>query len=276
MNAACGGTEKGDMQEVMSGTDGRVRLYLADIRPLFTAEIWQKAYGYVDEGRRKKVDACRTVQMKAASLAAGFLAQYALDQSGYADCRILYGEKGQPFLQKKDRVEKEPPACLSLSHSGDYAVCAVSDRPVGVDIQKRTAVRTGMLRHFFTEDECGRFVRRFETEQTRADWGGSALSKDPAQGRSSFLPEAAAEEFLRLWTAKESYMKLTGRGMEIGFSNLSVDLEGGVIRERNGRQEPCFIREYKAPEGYFLTACIAGRRREEQGKNALPLEGGEE
>ena len=54
-----------------------------------------------------------------------------------------------------------PPVFLSLSHSGDYAVCAVSQRPVGVDLQKRQSVKAGVLRLFYSERQAGLFRKRY-------------------------------------------------------------------------------------------------------------------
>lgn len=240
---------------------GRVSLYLADIRPLYAEAAWKRAYAYVDEGRRKKADACKLPQARAASLAVGVLARFALVQNGYGEYDVCYGEKGQPLLQNGLKAGGQG-VWLSLSHSGDYAVCALADRPVGVDIQKRMPVRAGMLRHFFSDAEGIEFVRRFGLESL---WEGSPDGKkntgcaigDAGEKPSCFLPEEAAIEFLRLWTVKESYMKLDGAGMGLGFSNISADLRRGLVWERARAQKACRIQTYRAPEGYFLTACTA-------------------
>lgn len=287
----------------MSVGEGRIRLYLADIRPLYQEKTQRYVYERLDGIRQKKADACRQPKARAASLAAGFLAQYALQQNGFGGCRISYGEKGQPQAYRgqdlaeerhsgKERQhgglkEEEHNAggeglpFLSLSHSGDYAVCAVADGPVGVDIQKIVPVRSGMLRHFFSEEERKRFEEKFGLREGRSETDEHLKGAEAGDIKSGhILPEAAAEEFLRLWTAKESYMKLTGKGMEMGFSGIFADLEAGVIVEeerlsdRGSTPEPdmphkragaqaCRIhaarfREYPAPEGYFLTACIGG------------------
>lgn len=226
----------------MSQGKGRIQLYLADIRPLYKENIWQRAYAYVDEERRRRADACKLPQAAAASLAAGVLARYALQQNGLERGSLSYGEKGQPLPE----VPKDGPRLwLSLSHSGDYAVCAVSDRPVGVDIQRKVPIRLGMLRHFFPGEEGEAFLRRY------------GIEKSDGTEVPGFLPEAAAEEFLRLWTVKESYMKLTGAGMGMGFAQISADLAHGTAQAAGKTEKPCRIRQYRAPEGYFLSACIS-------------------
>lgn len=245
--------------------EGRIRLYLADIRPLYKEKTWRYVYAHMDGERRQKADACKVPQARAASLAAGFLAQYALTQNGYMGCSVCYGLNGQPQVRKKhERDGKDnpvdSPVYISLSHSGDYAVCALADIPVGVDIQKRGPVRAGVLRHFFGDEEREAFERHYALPDC------SSEEKKPV-----FLPDMAAEEFLRLWTAKESFMKVTGEGMKMGFANLTADLLNGVIREREGLRRGGMVREYKAPEGYYLTACVSIVRKEEQKNGIVPL-----
>lgn len=288
----------------MSAAKGRIRLYLADIRPLYQEKTQRYVYERLDEIRQKKADACRQPQARAASLAAGFLAQYALLQNGYGNCRISYGEKGQPRAEEEHmRAEGEQPRAekgqllvegeqsrtkagypyLSLSHSGNYAVCAIADRPVGVDIQMRVPIRSGMLRHFFSPEERKRFEEKYELIGYPTESGSAFCDKAEGNVRKTFfLPKEAEAEFLRLWTAKESYMKLTGIGMGMGFAGICADLEKGTIWQCCMDQKGCdvqeagksqaeaehaseegfaaFLREYPAPEGYFLTACIADER----------------
>lgn len=259
----------------MSIREGRIGLYLADIRPLYQEETQRYVYERLDEVRRKKADACRMPKARAASLAAGFLAQYALEQNGFAGCRIIYTEQGQPKV-KTDSGGEEALPFLSLSHSGDYAVCAIADRPVGVDIQKAVPVRSRMLKHFFSEEERMRFEKSCGLDAAESSAQGTGLS-GRAEEKARFLTGEAATEFFRHWTAKESCMKLTGVGMGIGFASICADLEAGIVRwkqkcpqsgvcpeekrlwtKESGEEVrlSCRLREYPAPEGYFLAACI--------------------
>ena len=127
--------------------------------------------------------------------------------------------------------------CFSLSHSGDYAVCALSKQPVGVDLQKRQTVKAGLLRLFYTPKQERLFRERYGI-------GGCGM-----------LEGEALDAFLREWTVKESYMKMIGTGMKIGFDRICTD--PGKKRVTLAEKEGVFalFREYKAPEGYFLSVC---------------------
>ena len=82
---------------------------------------------------------------------------------------------------------------FSLSHSGGYAACALSDRPVGLDLELRSPVRELLLRRF------------------------SPAERDYI--RSSADPPAA---FTELWTRKESYGKATGEGLRAFRQDLDL------------------------------------------------------
>lgn len=231
----------------MNGKKGRIFIYLSDIRPLYKEELQNAVYQSLPEIRQKKADACRSGQPRAASLAAGFLAQYALEQyaleqyslerddQGY---EIFYEQSGAPRVQAP---EGAPNVYISLSHSGDCAVCALCAQPVGIDIQQEKPIKTGMLRHFLTAEEKEFFFKRFQMT-----------------GAERELPADAENAFLKDWTAKESYMKLTGQGMSMGFSALTVDWDTGWIWEKKAPHKRAQLITLEAPKGYFMTACRAG------------------
>lgn len=63
--------------------------------------------------------------------------------------RIARGEKGKPFIVGVENV------FFNISHSGDYVVCAVSDREVGIDIGKADESPYGGCRTFFSRAGSG-------------------------------------------------------------------------------------------------------------------------
>lgn len=216
--------------------NGKLKIYLADIRPLFDEALQEKALAQLDEVRRQKALSCRHPKQRAASLTAGLLAEEAKRRNGFDGCPVRYAQSGQPYLFPKNGRQ----AFLSLSHSGDYAVCAFSDCPVGVDIQKKTKVRRNVLQKFYSQD----YVPAAEYRNACSD-----------SGENRFLSEAETEFFLREWTIKESYVKLTGTGLLKELSALKVDWEHCRITEEDQPGRGTVFFEYPAPEGYFLAAC---------------------
>lgn len=142
------------------------------------------------------------------------------------------GEHGKPFLKPGQKGLALPDGRLiqyNLSHSGDFAACAVSSSPVGVDIEKeKDSIRPGVLR-FFSEEE----QKALEE------------SKDPAS------------RFFDYWVLKESYMKAVGTGFAKSPRSFSVYMENGTYRVSDqGRLTDYDFYLYSIPKGYRLAVCV--------------------
>lgn len=121
-------------------------------------------------------------------LGAGLLAQQALLQAGAKDMELDFTPKGKPFLRQHPQLH------FNLSHSGTLAVCAVSDVPVGVDVECIAPVDAAVAAYCLSYDE--------------QDYLRHALSPDRA--------------FCEIWTRKESCLKLLGCGLDAPLSQMSV------------------------------------------------------
>ena len=116
-------------------------------------------------------------------------------------CASVYtGLPAETFRREQEDGQKPvltggPDLHFSVSHSGNWWVCAFGPRPVGLDLQQhRPCRREAIARRFFHPDE--------------AAWLEA----------QNFAEEA----FFRLWAAKESYVKLTGGGLGQGFETFSA------------------------------------------------------
>ncbi|MBR1850534.1 MAG: 4'-phosphopantetheinyl transferase superfamily protein [Bacteroidales bacterium] len=98
---------------------------------------------------------------------------------------IGHSPKGQPLLTN------HPELCISLSHCRTHVAAALSDSAVGIDIEGRRRISPTLLRRVLSADEYQSI--------TQAD--------DPDM------------QFLRLWTAKEAFLKQQGTGI-VGFGSL--------------------------------------------------------
>lgn len=129
---------------------------------------------------------------------------------------------------------------LSLSHSDGWVGVAVSDKPVGFDLQCRRPLPPHRLR---------RITERFHPTEAAAL---CALS-----------PAAQADEFWRWWVLKESVLKLTGEGLTRPLASFCIRKE----REAYATQiadKPVCLRTYVMPgDGPVMAAAIYG---EQQGK----------
>lgn len=85
---------------------------------------------------------------------------------------------------------------FNVSHSGTLGLCALSDRPVGVDIERVRPRKEGLPAYALDERELGWFRTRGE------NWA----------------------DFYTLWTMKEARIKCTGEGLRRPPRKITVPL----------------------------------------------------
>ena len=173
------------------------------------------------EERKQKILRYKLEQSRKQSLGAGLLLKWALKKHGAAVEQLSYGANGKPEAEG---------VFFNLSHSGQWTVCAIGDGPVGCDVEEIASVREGIAERFFTENEV-QHLEQFEGDRRK-------------------------EEFFRLWTLKESYMKMTGEGMSLGLDRFEFDMDGQPTVKRDGAICDCHIKEYELP-GYKVAVCAA-------------------
>ncbi|MCH5211243.1 MAG: 4'-phosphopantetheinyl transferase superfamily protein [Oscillospiraceae bacterium] len=154
------------------------------------------------------------------SLGAWRIMESALKQHGFLAENVVIGKNGKPEC---DGVY------FNLSHSADMVLCAVSDVPIGCDIEKVTDAPMEVAERYFSEKE-----RRY-----------IANAQNPAD---------ADRRFFRLWTMKESYMKMTGEGMSLSPDRLETDPCGLTIM-RDGILQSCAIQN-SAIDDYEISICM--------------------
>jgi 4'-phosphopantetheinyl transferase len=107
-----------------------------------------------------------------------------------AEIQIEVGAQGKPRVAGLE---------FNLSHSDDLAVYVVSDRPVGIDIEKvRSLDVAGIVARFFAPEEW-QLWRALPVDQQQ--WA-----------------------FFRAWTVKEAYLKAIGTGLHTPLSELVVEI----------------------------------------------------
>lgn len=160
--------------------------------------IWdfdlQAALATVSPQRREHALRYRHERDQRLSVAAYRLLQQTLKQEYGIDEAPLFihDDNGKPLLQD------HPDIHFSLSHCHEAVACAVSSRPIGIDVET--------LDHYSPELAC-QVMNEEELQQILS-------SADPAIA------------FTRLWTMKESYYKLTGDTASSNIPHLLDNAEG--------------------------------------------------
>lgn len=226
---------------------------------LMDEKLLCRACEKLDTERKKKVQRIKAREAKAQSVGAGLLLQYVVQKIGGRDYMVqdkcvfgkhtsvecacgepesflqpcleefnieellkelqspvetdyTYGRLGKPYI-------KNLPWYFSMSHSGEYVFCAVSDEEIGADIQMCKPLKNHHLeKRYFTERE--QQLLEWKTEEERQ------------------------KIFYRLWTKKEAYGKLTGDGIGDAVGLDTQELSESVLWE-----------EWYLKKGYSITVC---------------------
>ena len=180
----------------------------------------------VSDVRRARVERVRSNISKAELLTAGLLRNYALcEVFGIEKAEIIIGEHGKPSLVG------ETNKFFNVSHSGRMVACTVSDVECGVDIE--------CISH--PHDIMNIASRFFSVLEQNA----IMMSPNPT------------EAFCRLWTIRESYVKMRGTGFSMGLKALRCDFQHGKasIIENEVPQTDAFFDEFKHIYGYRACLC---------------------
>ncbi len=152
-------------------------LILTDLQDMQTL---RRAYDLMSEERKLRCKRLRLYEDKRACICADMLIRkLAKNVLGMSENEVVLcaEESGKPFIKGTD-------CHISISHSKNAVVCALSAHPIGVDIEK--------------------------------------IATPPRRVVERLCPDTDnLEDFYRFWTAAESFGKLTGQGVWQGVKDVS-------------------------------------------------------
>lgn len=214
-----------------------IRLLSLDSTVFKEEKLYSFWYGQLSDDRRAHVDACRMAADRRLRLGAGVLLHLALDDLGLRECDMRYTveKNGKPCFAS------DIPLNFSISHADPYVILALSDREVGCDVERIRPVST---------DIAGRF---FCLEEYEAIMAVSDMTE-------------RLHTFFRLWTMKESFLKITGEGFRLSMKRFSLDLSHTPVTATGDfGAEQYFFHEYEEDgknksrgdgfPGFCMTCC---------------------
>ncbi len=169
-----------------------VILYLNEEKPL--AE-YSQLLPIISQERQERIARMAVNGDKIRSLFAELLIRYEASEQLGADFNLLeFGknEFGKPFVIGADGYD------FSVSHSARAVAFAGVSSRVGVDIERIRRRKSGFSERFFAGNEI-KFIEESETPD---------------------------EAFFEIWTKKEAYSKMLGKGLAAGFNSFDVTGNG--------------------------------------------------
>ena len=163
-----------------------IKLYVANVSVFEDESLFNEALSNVSLLRRQKIKDLRFRRDKRLSLGVECLLRIALSNEGRTDFEYQYDSNGKPYIKGN--------LFVNLSHSGEMAICAISNQPVGCDVEIIKPAKLNLAKKYFTENE------------------------------NKLLENDADTMFCRIWSAKESFIKFTGLGFRQHLKTFEVDL----------------------------------------------------
>ncbi|MBU9726755.1 4'-phosphopantetheinyl transferase family protein [Diplocloster modestus] len=222
-----------------------VKIYLmrVDQMDLSDKRYWE----CVSKERRAKAQRIRTQDGQRLSLGAGILLEYAVrawDPEYVGEVQTRENEFGKPEVVRdrellcngdglEERVgSKAGNMCISLTHSGSVAGCAVADVEVGLDIEKIKGYDGRVARRFFRDEEW-----KFVEEKAQEDRGGA---------------------FCEQWVLKESFVKAVGMGFHLPIEEFAIHRGEKIWVEQAAVDGEFAFRLERLDQEYQMAVCTKG------------------
>ncbi len=173
----------------------------------FTPSEYEKMYSAMSPGRRIKADGYgresdRKLCILADHIARSLVSEYLNIPEEKVE--FTFAGNGKPYVAGND-------CFIGISHSGHFAAAAVSENPVGIDIEENKNRDLRILRRTATDSEI------------------EFVGSDP-------------QRLLMLWTLKEAHLKCTGDGISGNLKSVSFEIgESGIVSDIPGFIYSCRV-----------------------------------
>lgn len=185
------------------------------------------AYALLDSDEQQKADRFVIADVREKFIYSHALLRQVLAKNSHQAPESLqyqYNSNGKPALKNHELH-------FNLSHSDDFVLIGLCDKsPIGVDIE-----------HARFHDNYLQLAERFFTKTELSQLKG-------------------LDDFYRIWTRKEAYLKMQGHGITFGLDKFSVSAkETGMdclISAEAELIQDCYLGSLKTEENYFAALCV--------------------
>ncbi len=177
----------------------------------------------ISEYRLKKAKNYKNEDDRKLSILSSLLLDKALKKHDLSerDMKYTFNAYGKPYFANAEDLH------FSISHSGEYAMVVLSDKEIGCDIQQIKNINLSIADRFFTAEEK-KYVK-------------------------------CTEDFFRIWTLKESFIKAIGKGLALPLNSFSIkglDLDKPYCEYNRELYE---FKEFDKMTGYCIAVCEVKR-----------------
>lgn len=178
----------------------------------------------ISEYRLNKINKYINIKDKKLSLCSELLLRRAFNDlcinSGFD---FKHGDNNKPYIDKCD-------VKYNISHSGNYAICAISIDEIGVDIEEIRECKNDIARACFSCKEIELLNSIDDTNER-------------------------LHTFYRLWTLKESFIKNIGIGLYLPLNTFTVMLDKEISIIQDYDNNKYYFEEINIDPKYKCSVC---------------------
>lgn len=146
-------------------------------------------------------------------------------------CIIFEKNKyGKPYIRDFQELN------FNISYSGDFVVCAIDKKPIGIDIEEIKSIEYEKIaKNFFASSEFD-YVTKID-------------------------PDDCLCKFYEMWTLKESYIKCCRKGLSISLNSFSIEKdEFGNIKVVSGHKDNIYrFTTVSIDFNYKIAVCLLSK-----------------
>ena len=188
-------------------------------------ETYNRFFAFVSEEKRARIKRFHFIEDAKRTLYGELLIRYlACDRLKIANNGLVIdcNEFGKLFLREY------PSFHFNISHSGDWVACAISEKEVGIDIEKIKSIDLDIAKRFFSDTEY------------------KMLMSQPEDFKINY--------FYGIWTLKESYIKCIGKGLSVLLNSFSICVEKMHVTLATGLIA-VYLSKISIDDNYKLSVC---------------------
>lgn len=207
-----------------------MELYKVNINNKLDEKLKEKLLSCVSAEKRNKINGYKNEADKLRSLMSETLIRsiicnkYKINNN---DILYEYNIYGKPELKGKCDF------FFNISHSGSWVFAGIDSKPIGVDIEEIILIDyISISKRFFTEDECRWLLSQNVKNRIKC--------------------------FYKLWTIKESYLKMIGKGLSVPLNSFSIifDHDDNVLLKHTDNSKiEANIKLYDVGGDYTIAVC---------------------
>ena len=182
-------------------------------------DLSETVYPFLDGHVQKKICRLRKKEDKMRTLLAHAIVKMVLSeelQREPQDIPFKMNEYGKQGLAGEERQ-------FNITHSGEFILAAIGDKPVGIDVEKNENRDFSLFRDIWGEGQHA----HFELNDCRS--------------------------FYKVWTAKESYAKYLGTGLHSNMEEIILQRDNSIIDQ--GKETGIAVKYIHLHRDYTCAVC---------------------